>query len=172
MPLGGHIGVRRTVSDPVACVHIARLPLPEPPTMNKLGTTSGLGAQMRKENEEKYQYLKESAHEERDNREDRGEGDRWSEKQVNTALEIDDNFVGFKIEMCFTYFGDDGSECLGWYHGKVTDVLNAKTGRVRVEWNKDCLGKNDKGVTTQTLRPAKWNPKKAIGGGWREYLTK
>ncbi len=43
------------------------------------------------------------------------------------------------------------------------DVLNTKTGRVRVEWNKDCLGKNDKGVTTQTLRREKWNPKEAIG---------
>ncbi len=74
--------------------------------------------------------------------------------------------------MCFTYFGDDDSGCLGWYHGKATDVLNEKTGRLRVEWNKYCLGNNDKGVTTQTLRPEKWNPKKAIGGGWREYLTK
>ncbi len=51
------------------------------------------------------------------------------------------------------------------------DVFNGKTGRVRVEWNKDCLENNDKGVTTQTLRPAKWNPKKAIGGGWRECLS-
>ena len=30
----------------------------------------------------------------------------------------------FHIEMLFGYSGDDGTKCVGWYHGTVQGVVN------------------------------------------------
>ena len=40
----------------------------------------------------------------------------------------------------FEYIGEDGLQCLGWYHGTVQKVVNAKTNRVRIKWDAECLG--------------------------------
>ena len=80
--------------------------------------------------------------------------------------------MGFHIEMLFGYSGDDGTQCLGWYHGTVQGVVNEKTNCVRINWNAESLGEHDMKMTDQKLVLSNWNPKKVKKGGWREYLTK
>ena len=79
---------------------------------------------------------------------------------------------GFNIEMLFAYNGDDGTQCLGWYHGTIKKVINSKTRRVRIEWDEECLGEGDVQMSDHKLVNGNWNPKTAKKGGWREYLTK
>ena len=62
--------------------------------------------------------------------------------------------------MFFSYSGDDGTHCLGWYHGKVQEVVNEKKNRVRIKWYAECLGEHDVRVTDQKLVRSNWNPKK------------
>ena len=42
---------------------------------------------------------------------------------------------GFHIDMLFGYSGDDGTKCLGWYHGTLQKVVNKRTNRVRIKWD-------------------------------------
>ena len=57
--------------------------------------------------------------------EERGEGDHWSKRHRITAPKVKD-LKEFHIEMLFGYSGDDGKQCLGWYHGTVQEVVNEK----------------------------------------------
>ena len=108
--------------------------LPTTPDMNKLGTTSELAEEQLQHSHERIQQFKESALLEIEQREERGELDRWYDRQANLPPKIND-MKGFKLEMLFSYNGDDGTQCLGWYHGVVEEVLNVKTSKVRVRWN-------------------------------------
>ncbi len=76
----------------------------------------------------------------------------------------------FEVEMVFEYPGEDGSPCLGQYHGKVVQLLSEKNHTVKIEWDKDCLGNDNVRISTHKLVPSNWNPKKAKKGGWRKYL--
>ena len=71
-----------------------------------------------------------------------------------------------------TSLADDGTQCLGWYQGKGKKNLNAKTRRVRIEWDESCLGEDDVRVLDHKLIMGNWNPKNAKKGGWREFLSK
>ena len=66
---------------------------------------------------------------------------------------------GFRLEILFSYSGDDGTQCLGWYHGVVLDVVNSKTNCVRVTWDDDCLGEHDMRITDQKFAMGNWNLK-------------
>ena len=70
-----------------------------------------------------------------------------------------------------TYNGDDGSQCLGWYHGTIKKVVNIKMQCVRIEWDEECLGEGDVQMSDHKLVNGNWNPKTAKKGGWRQYLT-
>ena len=80
---------------------------------------------------------------------------------------------GFRLEILFSYSGDDGTQCLGWYHGVVQEVVNSKTNCVRVRWDNECLSEHNMRITDQKLAMGNWNPKSIkTGGRWREYITK
>ena len=74
--------------------------------------------------------------------------------------------------MLFGYSGDDGTQCLGWYHGTVQEVVNENTNRVIIKCDAECLVDHDMIVTDHKLFLSNWNPKKVKKGEWRGYLTK
>ena len=74
--------------------------------------------------------------------------------------------------MLFGYSGDNGPQCLGWYHGPVQEIVNEKTNHVRIKWDAECLGEHDVILTDHKLVLSNWNPKKLKKGGCREYLIK
>ena len=118
--------------------------------------------------EERQSELKAKAQEERRKRQERGEGDEWEEKQHTTPPRMND-IDGFKIEM---WFKNDTVVGSGWYHGTVQRLLNPNTQRVRIKWDRECLGENDPKWSNNMLKTGNWNPKKPREGSWREYFTK
>ena len=86
-------------------------------------------------------------------RQERGDGDVWSEKQQLIEPAMDDSFMGFEIEMRFSYPRDEGSLLYNWYHGKVVKVLNVKTQRVKIQWDEECLADDDAGISAHQLKP-------------------
>ena len=79
--------------------------------------------------------------------------------------------AGFKIEVAYEYTGNEGSKSLGWYHGKVSEVLNKEKRSVKIEWNKDYIGAQDRSTSKFKLVPRNYNPKVIRKNGWREYLN-
>ena len=88
-----------------------------------------------------------------------------------TAPKVKD-LKGVHIEMFFGCSGDDGTQCLGWYHGKVQEVVNEKTNHMIINCDSECSGENYVRMTGLKLVLINWNPKKVKKGGWREYLNK
>ena len=74
--------------------------------------------------------------------------------------------------MMFGFIGEDGTQCLGWYHGTVQEVVNEKTNRAKIKWDAECLGDHDVKMTDEKLVLSNCNPEKVKKGGWQEYLTK
>ena len=72
--------------------------------------------------------------------------------------------------MLFDYPADDGSRYLDWAHGLVSKVVNSKTRRVKIEWDKECVAEGDPLITFEKIGIRKWNPKKSSPGAWRQYL--
>mmetsp|Transcript_13410 Transcript_13410/g.28442 ORF Transcript_13410/g.28442 Transcript_13410/m.28442 type:complete len:149 (+) Transcript_13410:1116-1562(+) len=145
--------------------------LPKPPEVLPLGTTSELGENVSVVNKEKREQLKNEAIAEMERREARGEGDMWLEMQKITPQILNKKFHGFRVEMLFSSYEEDGATCLNWYHGIVKRVVNAEKEQVRIEWDESCLGEGDEKITIQQLKANKWNPKKPREGAWRQYLT-
>ena len=77
--------------------------MPSPPKMHKLGTKLKLAENLKSGNADKQQQLKYGGCKKRDDTEERGEGDRWSEMQFNIMTTVDETLVEFKIEMLFDY---------------------------------------------------------------------
>ena len=145
--------------------------MPSPPKIHSLGTTSDLALKLKKGNEERRCKLVSESIKERDEREKKGLGDCWAEQQDTKHPNIDSTFVGYKLEMLFEYPNTlEGGTYLDWAHGIVENIVNTKTGRVRVRWHKDCVGIYDKAVTVEKLFPKKYNPAVAVKGAWREYI--
>ena len=76
----------------------------------------------------------------------------------------------FEMEMLFEYPGEDGSQCLGWYHGRVDKLISERNHSVLIKWDEDCLGPNEQRVSKHKLVPSNWNPKKAKKGAWGKYM--
>ena len=144
--------------------------MPRLPTLQKVGTISDLAKEKEQQTEESLARLKTDALVEIEAREDRGETDRLEHKQHLLPPKAN-KLKGLRVEMAFEYPGEDGSPCLGWYNGVVDKVLNAKMHKVRVKWDKDCIGEDDVEESNVKLTPGNWNPKKAKKGGWRKYLA-
>ena len=72
--------------------------------------------------------LRKEAQDERDTKDDRREGDRWSEMKRMNAPEIDNKLVQkkFRIDMRFSQLGDSDEKLLDWYHGTVTETVNKR----------------------------------------------
>ena len=150
------------------------LSLPSPPELPSLGTISDLALVYKTASEEKIASFKEKSNKERDSREADGKGDKWSERQQSTKPDIDETFVGFKIEMLFTFPNAiDGGTYLDWCHGQVVSIRNPKTNTVNIKWAPECVGDGDKEETREKLLKTRWNPKNCEkAGAWREYLTR
>ena len=102
---------------------------------------------------------------------ERREGDQWSERKRITTPKV--NYLkGFHIEIFFGYSGYYVTQCLGWYHWTVQEVVNEKKNHVIIKWGAECLVEHGVRVTDQKLALGNWNPKKVKKGGWRDYLTK
>ena len=72
--------------------------------------------------------LRKEAQYEKYRREERGEGDIWSDMQRLNAQEKDNNLVQkkFRIEMRFSQPGDSDEKLLYWYHATVTETANRR----------------------------------------------
>ena len=140
------------------------LEIPSPPAMGKLGTTTGLALKFKELNEGKYEEFKNEARSERDKREAKGKGDRWSEMQRSVMPKMDE-LDGFKIEMLFEGIDADGESCLEWYHGEVKEVLNRKSRKVRIVWDDKWIHPDDLNSMKETkdvLLLRKWNQSVAV----------
>ena len=147
-----------------------------PPETAPLGTMSELGTNLYKLTEDEKESLRIEAKEERDRREERGEGDRWSERQSVNPPEINKKMIEreYRIEMRFGGTGDGGDKVCNWYHGKVTKIINKKDRKVEITWDDDCLHDDETEtmkVTVNVLKISMWNRKTPVPGCWREYLT-
>ena len=124
--------------------------IPTLPEMKTLGTVSDLAEELETHTEEKLTEFKNKANAEMECCEEREEGDQWFERQRITAPKVKD-LKGFRIDMLFGYSGDDGTQCLGWYHGTVQEVVNEKTNHMRMKWEAEYLGEHDVKMTDQKL---------------------
>ena len=87
--------------------------------------------------------------------------------QCAVIPEINDMFLGFKIEMLFKYTHDQG---LSWCHGVVSIAIkNAKKKTVKVRWAEEHVVEGESHETYHILQDSKWN--KSWEGAWREYLS-
>ncbi len=142
------------------------------PTLSNLptlGTTSDLANNFKIASEEHIAELKAGRDEEIMRREERGEGDLYSEMQQFQMPKIE-TLQGYEIEMLFSYNHTDGTPYLDWAHGKVKKVLNAKYNRVQIEWSGECVNSKDNKVSNHVLAKRKYNGG-LIDGAWRQYLA-
>ena len=79
--------------------------------------------------------------------------------QELTPPEINKKLLGFQIEMRFLAYDDDGGQFVDWFRGRVENIVNPATSRVRIEWDQDNVAEEDKIVTDQQLLATQWNPK-------------
>ena len=70
---------------------------------------------------------------ERDSRTERGEGDKWSKMKNDVAPKVNKSLKGYKIEMLFSAYDDEGAPFVNWYHGVVDELLNEKCRRVSIK---------------------------------------
>ena len=147
------------------------LNLPHLPVMEAAGKTSTLAELVEKASNDKLEAIKERARNEKESREERGEGDPFSENQRSTPPKMEIIKKGYKIEVTFSYTGFDSNTVLGWYNGVVSEVKNINKFSVRIQWNKDGIGVKDAKSFMFTMVRGNWNLKKLKKGGWREYLS-
>ena len=148
------------------------LNFPSSPETMTCGTTSELGQDLFKIDEERQQKLISDTYKTIDAREAEGKGDMLSDKQDTVAPEIDNNLVKrkFKIEMMFEQVGNGGELIADWYHGVVVSIVNKKKRTVEIEWNENCLHEDDPKITKHQLLITRYNPKKPQKGAWRQYI--
>ena len=144
--------------------------LPAPPDMPTLGKTSSDANGLSDTHNDRLKAFKAKWRSERDNRMERGEGDKWSKMQKDAAPKVDDSLVGYKIEMLFSGHDDEGEPFVNWYHGVVVKLLNKKGRRVEIDWDQDCLGDKDARSSKHRLGITKWNPENCTDGAWRHYI--
>jgi hypothetical protein len=105
----------------------APVKLPTAPDVCTLGTLSAIGEELKTKSLATITEFKYKGREEEDRREKEWLGDRWGEKQSFVIPEINDKFIGFKIEMLFKFTHDQG---LSWCHGEVILLLRIPTKRL------------------------------------------
>ena len=146
------------------------LDLPSPPDMPTLGTNSLDANGFDEKHNDRVREFKSKWRSERDNRMERGEGDRWSKMQKDAPPKVDASLVGYEIEMLFSGTDDAGEAFVNWYHGVVKKLLNEKSRRVLIQWNEECLGSEDARTSKHRLGISKWNPENCTEGAWRHYI--
>ncbi len=76
-------------------------------------------------------------------------GDRQGEKQSVVTPEINDKFIGFKIEMLFNFTQD---KRLSWCHGEVIAIKDANKKTVKVRWAEEHVGEGEQSETIKIAR--------------------
>ena len=115
------------------------------------------------------EQLRNNAINEQERREADGFGDQLMEMQQTSMPKINNNLIGYLIEMLFEYNDPDGST-LRWCQGKVLSVVRESNNLVEIEWNDDCVNSNEPKITKHRLLKTKWNPQKQTSGAWRENI--
>ena len=106
--------------------------IPTLPELKTLGTVSDLAEEWETHTEDKLTEFKNKANSEMEFCEGRGEGDQWYERQRIMAPKVK-GLKGLHIEMLFGYSGYNGTQCLGWYHVTVQEVVDERTNCVRIK---------------------------------------
>ncbi len=123
--------------------------LPTAPDLCTLGTLSAIGNELKTKGLAQIAKFKQKGRADRDRREEEGRGDRWVEKQSTVRPEINNKFVGFKIEMLFNYTHDQG---LNWCHGEVIAIKNTKRKTVKVRWAEEHVNEGELQETYHVLK--------------------
>ena len=116
-----------------------------------LGTVSELAEEQLKHSDSKMEDFKQHTMMKIDQCEEREEGDQWYDKQANLLPKLAD-MKGFKFEMLFSYSADDGTQCLGWYHGVVKDIVNSKIIMLELGGMKNVWASMMQGLRTKSCR--------------------
>jgi hypothetical protein len=133
--------------------------LPTAPDVHTLGTLSAIGEELKMKGLSEIAQFKEKGMEERDRREEEGLGERWADRQRVVRPDIDNHFIGFRIEMLFHYM--HGQECI-WCHGEVIAIKNAKKKTVKVRWAEEHVAEGESCESYHILQDSKWNITKSI----------
>ncbi len=141
--------------------------LPTAPDLHTLGTLSANGEELKTKGLAEIAQFKEKGREERDRREEEGFGARWADRQRVVRPDIDNHFIGFRIEMLFDY--THGQEYI-WCHGEVIAIKNAKKKTVKVRWAKEHVAEGESRESNHILQDSKCNATESQQGAWREYL--
>jgi hypothetical protein len=136
----------------------------------KLGTVANQDINSHTFNSKTDEQFKQEMVDERARREAERDTDRASRLQSNVMPEFGDNLVGFRIEFCFSYNAEDGSNYLAWIEGVIESIVNAKQRTVMIRWNGEKVAEGDLLVSKHTLSKRRWNPKNAQENAWREYI--
>ena len=139
-------------------------------TTLKLGTESSLEFIDETINPRNTTELLEDAIEERERRENEFLTDRDSMLQPNVMPNVDKSLVGFPIEVCFEYDGEDGAPFTAWCDGTVMSVINEKTRMVLIKWNEKKVAEGDAQTSKHKLGIRGWNPKHPKSGAWRKFV--
>ena len=84
--------------------------------------------------------------------------------------DINNDFIGFEIEILFQYHRENDVPYLDWCNGKVESIVNQRTHVVWIKWNEDRICDSDPTRMKDKLLKTKWNLKQPRVGAWRQYL--
>ena len=136
----------------------------------KLGTETSLKFDNEATNPRTSEEMVQDAVDERDRREHDNETDRDSMLQPNVMPTVDNSIIGFPIEVCFEYEGDDHIPFIAWCDGIVQSVINEKTRMVIIKWNEKKVAPGDATTSKHKLGVRGWNPKNPKSGAWRKFV--
>ena len=126
-----------------------------------------------KDNIKDKDKFKERANKIRKEREEHGVGSLYSEMQPRVRPEINQDFVGQRIDVLFIFdildaVGDEPDQGLRWCQGKVTKVFTIKDKKkpmVEVAWDEVQESIDGQSKTNVILHANKW--RKECEGAWR-----
>ena len=141
----------------------------------QLGTATSDVALLEKRYDNERKEAEIEAEKLREDWESGGKTDRYEKMQPNKRPEIDESFVGARIEQLWIYKEKTGKEkeireTRVWCQGEVVAVR--KGNKVHVKWDKKYLREGDSEVTEEKFLVSKWN--KHTEESWRmdpEYLV-
>jgi hypothetical protein len=147
--------------------------IPEKPTMNlpsrketkQLGTRTLDVDDLDKCNDDEKDEVIAGAMKLRETLEEDGKVDRY-EKFQPPRPNVDESFVGSRIEQLWIFTEKDGTKVPQWCQGEVIAVK--KGNKVHIKWDEECLREGDAKVSQERLLVSKYN--KHVEEAWRMDL--
>ena len=139
--------------------------LPSRGNKNQLGTKTLDVDDLKKRREGEKQSIRIGGEAMRDEMMEQGVVDPY-EKSQGPRPDVDENFIGAKIEQLWEYTEKDGTVVPQWCQGTVVAVK--KNSRVHIKWDKSCLREGDPEITQEKFLKTKWN--KQVNEAWRMNL--